>query len=82
MDFLSQRVLSNDINGLKRAWALTLLLAIAAAKDEKYFGFKGHLVTTQQGLIVNFTFTPANVDERDVLPELAQDFQGDIANPL
>lgn len=49
-----------------------------AAKDEKYFGFKGHLVTTQQGLIVNFTFSQAHVDERDVLPELTRDLQGDL----
>jgi hypothetical protein len=42
-----------------------------AAKDEKYFGFKGHLLMTQNGAIKNFELTPANIDERDVLPELA-----------
>lgn len=47
-----------------------------AAKDKKYFGFKGHAVTNQQGLILNFTFTPANIDERDVLPELVAKYKG------
>ena len=41
-----------------------------AAKDQRYFGFKGHLLTTQQGLILDFTLAAANIDERDVLPEL------------
>ncbi len=49
-----------------------------AAKQEKYFGFKGHLLTNQDGLIVSFTFTPANTDERDVLPEMAQNLNGHI----
>ena len=47
-----------------------------AAKDEKYFGFKGHLLTHQHGLIFDFTFTAANIDERDILPELAAAYQG------
>ena len=49
-----------------------------ATKDEHYFGFKGHLVTNQNGLILNFTIAPANVDERDVLPELVSNYQGDL----
>jgi hypothetical protein len=47
-----------------------------AAKDKKYFGFKGHAVVNQQGLILNFTFAPANIDERDVLPELVTKYKG------
>ena len=47
-----------------------------AAKDKKYFGFKGHAVINQQGLILNFTFAPANIDERDVLPELVTKYKG------
>lgn len=42
-----------------------------AAKDYKYFGFKGHILTNQHGVITNFTIAAANIDERDVLPELA-----------
>jgi hypothetical protein len=49
-----------------------------AAKDKKYFGFKGHAVTNQHGLIVNFTFAPANIDERDVLPELVTEYKGTL----
>lgn len=47
-----------------------------AAKDKKYFGFKGHAVVNPQGLILNFTFAPANIDERDVLPELVTKYKG------
>lgn len=42
-----------------------------AAKDYKYFGFKGHILTNQCGVITNFTIAAANIDEREVLPELA-----------
>ena len=41
-----------------------------ATKDEHYFGFKGHILTTANGLILNFVLTEANIDERDVVPEL------------
>jgi hypothetical protein len=47
-----------------------------AAKDKKYFGFKGHAVVNQHGMILNFTFAPANIDERDVLPELVTEYKG------
>lgn len=47
-----------------------------AAKDEYYFGFKGHLLTNDDGLILNFAIAPANVDERDVLPEIVQNISG------
>jgi len=49
-----------------------------AAKDEKYFGFKGHLIISPHGLPISFAIAPANVDERDVLPELTQGLQGMI----
>lgn len=49
-----------------------------ATKDEKYFGFKGHLVVTAQGLPIRFTIAAANVDERDVVPELTQGLTGMI----
>lgn len=49
-----------------------------ASKEEKYFGFKGHIVTTDQGLIVDYTLTPANCDERDVVPEVTQGKQGHL----
>jgi hypothetical protein len=41
-----------------------------AAKDEHYYGFKGHLITNLRQQVVGFTLTPANTDERDVLDNL------------
>lgn len=49
-----------------------------AAKDEKYFGFKGHLLITQEGVIKAMDIAAANIDERDMLPELTDKLQGDI----
>ena len=47
-----------------------------AAKDEYYFGFKGHLLANDDGLILNFAIAPANIDERDVLPEIVGNISG------
>lgn len=41
-----------------------------AAKDEKYFGLRGHPVMNEQGYIVHCTYTDAGVDEREVLENL------------
>lgn len=49
-----------------------------AAKDEKYFGFKGHILITQEGVTKVMDVAPANIDERDILPELANKICGDI----
>lgn len=49
-----------------------------AAKDEHYFGFKGHLLVTQQGAPVAYELAAANVDERDILPEIARHRTGMI----
>lgn len=47
-----------------------------AAKKERYYGFRGHLVISSIGVITAATFTAANVDERDVCPELVERIQG------
>ena len=47
-----------------------------AAKDQKYFGFKGHLVTHVSGLILSYEMAAANIDERDILPELTRNYKG------
>lgn len=47
-----------------------------AAKQEKYYGFRGHIVINLSGMITNYTFAPANDDERDVAPEITQDIYG------
>jgi hypothetical protein len=47
-----------------------------AAKDERYYGFKGHLVISLSGVTTKYTIAPANIDERDVLPELTDTIHG------
>lgn len=42
-----------------------------ASKKEKYFGFKVHVVTDLKGNIYDYILTPANIDDRDALFELA-----------
>lgn len=49
-----------------------------AAKDLTYFGFKGHYITNQRGLIVEYTIAPAHIDERDVLPEVTKGLRGTV----
>ena len=41
-----------------------------AAKQERYYGFEGHLLVNLSGMIKGFTFAPANVDEKAVAPDL------------
>ena len=41
-----------------------------ASKDEHYYGFKGHLTVDRSARIVHFTLTAANIDERQILPNL------------
>lgn len=41
-----------------------------AAKDEHYYGLRGHPVIDDRHRIVHCTFTPANADERGVLDNL------------
>ena len=47
-----------------------------AAKKEPYYGFHGHLVINSIGVISAGTFTAANIDERDVCPELMENIRG------
>jgi hypothetical protein len=47
-----------------------------ATKQEVYYGFHGHLVISSEGVISAATFTAANIDERDVAPELMEKING------
>jgi hypothetical protein len=47
-----------------------------AAKDEHYYGFKGHVIVNLRQQIVGFTLAPANIDERDILDNLRGVLQG------
>jgi Transposase DDE domain len=49
-----------------------------AAKEEPYYGFKGHVLIDEGYRIVGFTLTPANVDERAVLDHLIHHIQGTL----
>jgi hypothetical protein len=53
-------------------------IGYCAAKDQKYFGFKGHIIITQEGVTKTMDIAAANIDERDVLPELTKNMTGDI----
>jgi hypothetical protein len=47
-----------------------------AAKQERYYGFKGHLIINSVGVVSAATFAQAHIDERDVCPELIEKFRG------
>ena len=47
-----------------------------AAKDEHYYGLRGHMVMGLNGLITAFILTPANVDERLSLGDLIGHIRG------
>lgn len=47
-----------------------------AAKDESFYGFRGHLCISFNGVITGCAVTPANGDEREALWEVTQPLQG------
>jgi len=47
-----------------------------AAKDEHYYGFKGHVIVNLNQQVVGFTLAPANVDERDILDNMRGSLSG------
>lgn len=47
-----------------------------ASKGETYYGFKGHLVISSAGVVSGFQIAAANVDERDIAPEITQAIAG------
>lgn len=48
----------------------------SATKLGTFYGFKGHLVVNAQGVIMALEICPANIDERDVVPELVARLEG------
>lgn len=74
-----QQKLARKIGGLADSVHLIEGLAsfgYCAAKGEKYYGFKIHLVISLEGVITGFTLTPANASERDCLWETASGITG------
>lgn len=49
-----------------------------ATKQQSYYGFKGHIVTTFNGLITGFTLTQAHADEREAMWEITSNIQGQL----
>jgi hypothetical protein len=47
-----------------------------AAKDEKYYGLRGHAVMSLNGFITAFIVTPANLDERLSMGDLTGQIKG------
>lgn len=47
-----------------------------ASKQEKYYGFEGYIMISADGVISNYTFAAANIDEREVLPDMTDIIQG------
>lgn len=47
-----------------------------AAKDDKYYGFEGHILIDSRGVICGCTFANASIDERDVVHEMTEDIKG------
>jgi len=46
------------------------------AKDEKYDGFEGHLFIDSRGIISDFTFADASIDEREVVQDMTAGITG------
>ena len=69
--------------GFRRAYFSKLFKDTAeygfcASKALRYFGFKGHLLIDQSGLILDCTVAPANVDERDMIFEMSSEVAPDL----
>lgn len=47
-----------------------------ASKSETYYGFKGNLVISSEGIITSITVAPANVDERESLWDIVNNISG------
>ncbi len=54
------------------------LAAWGKSSVDWYFGFKLHLIINDKGEILAFQITPANIDERKPVPNLAKDLWGRI----
>ena len=43
------------------------------SKKQPYFGYKVHVSTTTSGFVLKFEVTPANVDDREALPDIIEE---------
>ncbi len=49
-----------------------------SAKDEKYYGFKGHIIVDSNGIIKSFTFANPTIDERVALLDICENIKGTL----
>ena len=49
-----------------------------ASKNQTYYGFKGHLLISLEGVVTDISFTAANVDEREAALGLIGDIKGTL----
>ena len=47
-----------------------------ASKDKKYYGFEGYILISFNGIICDYTFAAANIDERDVVQDMTDNIHG------
>jgi hypothetical protein len=47
-----------------------------ASKRQYYYGFEGYIVINFDGVICDYTFAAANIDERDVLQDMTDEMHG------
>ena len=62
--------------GIAKSFKVKAWFCYCASQKEKYFGFKGHLLITEQGFIVNYSMTPANSCEREASFEILEGYSG------
>lgn len=47
-----------------------------SSKKQHYYGFEGYIMINFDGVISNYTFAAANIDEREVLPDMTDVIKG------
>lgn len=53
-----------------------------ATKQKYYYGFKVHVVTDTQGLILNYELTPASIHDAEAAPEVIENCPCPLSLPM
>lgn len=62
--------------GFSRVFKGVAAYGYCASKSETYYGFKGNLVISSEGIITDITVTAANIDERESLWDVIENIKG------
>lgn len=62
--------------GFSRIFKGAAAYGYCASKSETYYGFKGNLVISSEGVITGITVAPANIDERESLWDVIDNIEG------